>query len=210
MVVGNTPSVKEENMELTRAIESRKDESLEQESSVENSMESKNSVDGQLTLSCSLLNELDENGVGDILDKIQLSEFKEIFKSEQINGSFLDALDIGTLQSLGMNTFQAIKVLDYVERVNQSDTNESEDVSSCGQWTTAEVFDRMNEINLSSLAEFCMKNRVDGRLLESIIDKNGFDSLRTDYKVNLNALHETKVVRYVKQNWRPDVSLKRS
>ena len=207
-VVGNTPSLKEDYIKLNDEIE-RRGESLEQESVDDNSMEGKNLVDRQLIPNSSHLNGLDENGVGDILDEIQLSEFKEIFKSEQINGSLLVGLDIETLQSLGLNTFQAIKVVDYVERVNQSDINES-DVSNCGQWTTAEVRDRMNEINLSSLAEFCINNHVDGRLLESIIDKNGFDSLRTDYSVSLNTLHQTKVVRYVKQNWRPDVSLKRS
>jgi len=199
-VVGNTPSLKEDYIKLNDEIE-RRGESLEQESVDDNSMEGKNLVDRQLIPNSSHLNGLDENGVGDILDEIQLSEFKEIFKSEQINGSLLVGLDIETLQSLGLNTFQAIKVVDYVERVNQSDINES-DVSNCGQWTTAEVRDRMNEINLSSLAEFCINNHVDGRLLESIIDKNGFDSLRTDYSVSLNTLHQTKVVRYVKQNWR--------
>ena len=157
----------------------------------------------------SYINELDEDGVGEILDEIQLSEFRDIFKKEQVNGALLISLDIKTLVSLGMNTFQSVKVVDYVQRRSENEA-EASDANECARWSTRDVFDRMNDINLKSFAEFCVNNQVDGKLLRSIIDNNVFDCIRSDYSVALNHLHQMKVERYLKQGWRPDASLKRS
>ena len=165
------------------------------------------------------VDDLDEDGVGKILDEIQLSDFKDIFKGEQINGALLAGLDIETLISLGLNTFEAIKVVTYVQgwRPNEDDANEANANEANATeanvpavlWSTKDVFVRMQEINLKSLAEFCIKNQVDGKLLESVIDNEGFECLKTDYSVQINKLHERKIIKYVKQGWRPDSTLKR-
>lgn len=155
------------------------------------------------------INDLDEDGVGEILDKIHLSEFRDIFKKEQVNGALLIGLDIETLVSLGLNKFQSVKVIDYVQRQSENEAETSEAVE-CSQWSTRDVFDRMSDINLKSFAEFCLENQVDGKLLRSIIYNSAFDCLRSDYAVSLKPLHQRKVERYVKEGWRPDASLKRS
>ena len=195
---------KSSEQDLLREFSERMDEVVMKEA-----INAKNDTVESRTVNYSYVNDLDESEVGEILDKIQLSEFKEVFKREQINGALLSCLDIDTLISLGMNRFQAIKVVDYVQRWCQCEDEPSDDPNDCNHWTSRDVFDRMNEINLKSVAEFCMQHQVDGKLLESIIDNDGFDCLKTEYLVTLNTLHQRKVEKYVKHGWRPDASLKR-
>ena len=146
-----------------------------------------------------------EDDVGNMLDEIQLSDFKEIFKDEQINGALLEGLDIETLNDLGLNQFQAVKLLDYVKgwRPNEDCGGDSNDPDS---WTTEDVFKRLDEINLKLMAVFCAQNQVDGKLLQSLIDSQSLECLTQIYSVGLNKFNTNKLIRYVKQGWRPDTS----
>ena len=153
--------------------------------------------------------EENEEGVCQILDDLKLSQFKEVFQSEQINGSLLDTLNDETLIDLGLDKFQATKLLAYV-RGWRPDENEATGKDEPIFWTVNDVMANMELINLKSLAVFCHENQVDGKLMEIMIDEGVLECLRTDYDIKLRKLEETKLIKFVKKGWRPDSSLKKS
>lgn len=150
-----------------------------------------------------------EEGVCKILDALKLSQFKEIFQDEQINGALLDTLNAETLVDLGLDKFQATKLLAYIRgwRPDESEaTGEDEPIF----WTVNDVIANMELINLKTLAVFCHENQVDGKLLEIVIDEGALECLRTDYDIKLRKLEEMKLTKFVKTGWRPDSTLKKS
>ena len=153
--------------------------------------------------------EENEEGVCQILDDLKLSQFKEIFQSEQINGSLLDTLNDETLTDLGLDKFQATKLVAYV-RGWRPDENKATGKDEPIFWTVNDVMVNMDLINLKALAVFCYENQVDGKLLEIMIDEGVLECLRTDYDIKLRKLEETKLIKFVKKGWRPDSSLTKS
>ena len=167
------------------------------------------------------LDDEDVDGICNILDKLQLGEFKENFSLNQIDGELLiDIKDEDLVSDLGMTLFQARKLSLYMRgwkpdeersdynvetKSNQyvSQTSQEETVRPIETWLVEEVCKRMLSIKLSSFADFCKENQVNGSLLKGILDHDVIDSIRTDHNIKFSHIEERKLINYVTKGWRP-------
>ena len=167
----------------------------------------------------------DVNGICDMLDNLQLGQFKESFILNQIDGELLaDISEKELVSDLGMTLFQARKLClykrgwkpdeersDYHEKIENEDhvpqTSEEETDKPVDTWIVGEVCKRMMSIMLSSFADFCKENQVNGSLLKGILDHDVIDSIRTDHNVMLSGIEEKKLIRYVTKGWRPESTI---
>ena len=163
----------------------------------------------------------DMDGICNILDKLQLGEFKENFISNQIDGELLiDIKDEDLVSDLEMTLFQARKLSlymrgwkpdeersDYHEQIQNEghvpQTSEEETDKPVEAWLVEEVCKRMLSIKLSSFADFCKENQVNGSLLKGILDHDVIDSIRTDHNIKFSRIEERKLINYVTKGWRP-------
>ncbi len=150
-----------------------------------------------------------EEGISNILDKLKLSEFKETFQENQINGELIvDIEEKEFVDDLGLTLFQAKKLRFYVRGWRVFDS-EATGANEPDDWSVQDVYNRMNSVNLKSLASFCLENQIDGKLLNELMDESVLQCLREAHDVKLGSFEEKKLKRFVKGGWRPDSSMKK-
>ena len=159
--------------------------------------------------SCEDIRRETQEGVFLILEKLQLSEFGNIFQENQINGQLLTDISADDFVSdLGLSHFQAQKLMVYVRgwRPFETGVTGEDDIEYC---SVNDVFIMMGSINLNNFASFCAGNQVDGILLREILQAETLQCLRDVHGVKLSKFEEKKLIRFVKGGWRPDHSIKR-
>eukprot|EP00795_Rhopilema_esculentum_P007599 gene7599-13406_t len=154
-------------------------------------------------------------GICEILEKLCLAEFKELFIDTQIDGELLGDINEADLVSdVEMSLFQARKLYLYIrgwqldEEVMSFNADESQSDGEMAhedpeKWTVKDVFERMKSLKLSSFAEFCSEQQVNGTLLTKILDEEMLESVRKDHGVSLRRIEEKKLNNYVLKGWRP-------
>ena len=153
----------------------------------------------------------DEEGVCMILDKLNLSDYQEIFRDTQINGEFLVELEEDDfVRDLGMTKFQARKLVKFVNgwRPDQlkdlttfKDTANSLDPCD---WSSSDVMGHLKMLNLQAFSDFCQENQINGQLLKEILDKEMLQHIREHYGIKISILEEKKLQNFVLKAWRPD------
>lgn len=165
----------------------------------------------------------DVYGICDILDKLQLGDYRGAFIDQQIDGELLNDIPEGELVSdINMTLFEAKKLCLYMrgwkpddERTDYNEfTNERGDVSlqesdkaksndGVDTWFVSDVSRRMRSIKLDSFADFCEGNQVNGSLLAKMLDNDVLESVRKDHHVSLLKIEQRKLFNYVRTGWRP-------
>ena len=145
-------------------------------------------------------------GICEILEKLQLAEFKELFIDTQIDGELLGDINEADLVSdVEMSLFQARKLYLYIrgwqldEEVMSFNADESQSDGGMAQenpekWTVKDVFERMKSLKLNSFAEFCSEQQVNGTLLTKILDEELLESVRKDHGVSLKRIEEKRLI----------------
>ena len=154
---------------------------------------------------------LSEEGVTLILETLKLSDFKETFRKNQINGELLLCLDQDELVSeLKLSLFQAKKLISYVRgwrpQCNNPQSSEPSRRISLNpkNWSENDVYTHLKTINLADLGDFLHLNQVNGELLLNILDKETLLSLQIDHAIKMTSLESKKLLNFVVNGWRPD------
>ncbi|XP_065663376.1 uncharacterized protein LOC105844767 [Hydra vulgaris] len=154
---------------------------------------------------------LSEEGVMFVLDTLKLSEFKDTFRKNQINGELLLCLDQDELVSeLKLSLFQAKKLINYVKGWRpQCENLEPSEISrrislNPKIWSENDVYTHLKTINLADLGDFLRLNQVNGELLLNILDKDTLLSLQNDHAIKISSLESKKLLNFVVNGWRPD------
>ena len=158
---------------------------------------------------------LNEDGVCSILDTLHLSDFKEKFRNNQINGELLIDIEENELvNELKFSLFQAKKMTKYIkgwrpEPENLAPNEQSRRNSlNPRDWSLNDVLVHLSTINLPDLGRFCKSNQVNGDLLLDILDKDSLQCLRNDHDVKISSIDAKKLKNFVIKGWRPDSSPK--
>ena len=160
---------------------------------------------------------LNEAAVGVLLDWLQLSEFKDTFQQNQINGKLLLELEIyDFVNDIKLSLFQARKIMKYINGWRpESHTNQPTHLSRRNSlnprdWSVNDVLLHMTTINLTEFGHFCSKNQVNGDLLLDILDNETLESIKNKHDVKMTNLEAKKILNFVVKGWRPDNSPKKS
>ena len=156
----------------------------------------------------------DVAGICDVLEKLQLGEFKDAFIDMQIDGELLgDITEQDLVSDFSMTMFQAKKLCVYMEGwrpdeecepLNEYIESEAARGSDAAKWRVSDVCERMKEIRLPGFADFCSENQVNGSLLKLILGKDVLDSVRNDHHVSLSNIEAKKLIKCVTARWRPN------
>lgn len=160
---------------------------------------------------------LNETAVGAFLDLLQLSEFKNIFQQNQINGKLLLELEIHDfVNDIKLSLFQARKIMKYINgwrpesHTNQPTPSSRRSSLNPRDWSVNDVLLHMTTINLTEFGHFCCKNQVNGDLLLDILDNETLEAIKNKHNVKMTNLEAKKLLNFVVKGWRPDSSPRKS
>lgn len=151
-----------------------------------------------------------QEDVGNLLARLNLSNYIPIFYKELINGQLLQELEERTLViDLGMTHFQARKLFKYVHgwRPILRDINDNELIvvpSNPLFWSVSNVFTELQMINLQQLAFFCKDHQIDGSLLKDLIENKIIFSLKDEHGVPLSGIELSRLKAFILNKWKPD------
>ena len=123
----------------------------------------------------------------ELLQKLNLSRHKNIFKNHIVTGTLLIDSNEETFIEMGTTKFEARKLYKYIrgwrpkERLSFSNSN------SCFEnFSVQDIFIMLQRINLPELATFCRENLVDGFFLRDLVDSGYIPKfLKEEYNINL-------------------------
>ena len=140
------------------------------------------------------------------LSKLNLEKYTKKMFEEQVDMKLLVGLkEVDLIDGIGMKKFEARKAL--LNAIHgwcwsEIDTCISDNPRSL--WGLNEVVKRICEdIRMPEFAEFCAINKVDGKLLVNIVDKELIQSLRDEYDMKISKIEEVKLRKFVLQSWTP-------
>ena len=151
----------------------------------------------------------DESEILEILDLLNLSDFKATFHENQINGDLLMELNRHTfVQELQMSEFEALKLKKYIQgwRPDSPKATNLMNIESLDPavWPSKQVCAYMRSLNLCTFAAFCEENQVNGELLKSILEEDILNDIKQSYNIQMNTIEEIRLRRFVLNCWRPD------
>ena len=122
-----------------------------------------------------------------LLQKLNLSRHKNIFKDHIVTGTLLIDSNEETFIEMGTTKFEARKLYKYIrgwrpkERSPFSDNN-----GSLEHFSVHDIFIMLQYINLPILAKFCKENLVDGFFLRDLVQSGYIPKvLKEEYNINL-------------------------
>ena len=140
------------------------------------------------------------------LSKLDLEKYEMKLLEEQVDMKlFVGLREVDLIDGAGMKRFEARKAL--LNAINGWCWSE---IDTCIldnprlQWGLNEVVKKIgDDIRMPEFAEFCATNKVDGRLLVNIVDKELIQSLRDEYGMKISKIEEVKLRKFVLQGWKP-------
>ena len=122
-----------------------------------------------------------------LLQKLNLSRHKNIFKDHIVTGTLLIDSNEETFTEMGTTKFEARKLYKYIrgwrpkERSSFSDKN-----GYLEHFSVHDIFILLQNINLPILATFCKENLVDGFFLRDLVESGYIPKvLKEEYKISL-------------------------
>ena len=122
-----------------------------------------------------------------LLQKLNLSRHKNIFKNHIVTGTLLIDSNEETFIEMGATKFEARKLYKYIrgwrpkEGLSFCDNN-----PSLEKFSIQEIFVMLQRINLPILAKFCKENLVDGIFLRDLVESGYIPKvLKEEYNINL-------------------------
>ena len=123
----------------------------------------------------------------ELLQKLNLSRHKNIFKNHIVTGTLLIDSNEETFTEMGTTKFEARKLYKYIrgwrprERLSFKDNN-----SGIEKLSVQEIFVMLQRIHLPILAMFCKENLVDGIFLRDLIQSGYIPKvLKEEYNITL-------------------------
>ena len=123
----------------------------------------------------------------ELLQKLNLSRHKNIFKNHIVTGPLLIDSNEETFTEMGTTKFEARKLYKYIrgwrprERLSFSDNN-----SGIEKLSVQEIFVMLQRIHLPILAMFCKENLIDGIFLRDLIQSGYVPKvLKEEYNITL-------------------------
>ena len=137
--------------------------------------------------------------VGQVLNTLKLSKYKDSFKKQLINGQLLFNLSEEAFREMKLTHFEARKLYKYVHgwRVNTKNCGSSLQETPINYWSVKDVISVMEKINLKKLKVFIKENDVDGCLLKDIIDNGILKTLEKDYGIHLILVEQERLQGYL-------------
>ena len=123
----------------------------------------------------------------ELLQKLNLSRHKKIFKDHIVTGTLLKDSDEETFTEMGTTKFEARKLYKYIRGWRPKETSSFSDNNGCLEnFSIHDIFIKLQDINLPILATFCKENLVDGFFLRDLVESGYIPKvLKEEYNINL-------------------------
>ena len=130
---------------------------------------------------------LELSGVIKLLQKLNLSRHKSIFKDHIVTGTLLIDSSEETFIEMGTTKFEARKLYKYIRGWRPKEGFSFSDNNGCLEnFSVDNIFIMLQRINLPTLATFCKENLVDGLFLRDLVESGYIPKvLKEEYSINL-------------------------
>lgn len=155
------------------------------------------------------VNHLSIGGVQKLLSDVKLSHLQDVFRSNQIDGVLLAALDESSLKDLNATKFEARMLAAYVHgwrplTDDQKTMDETLDLSKpVEQYSVEELPSFIEKCGFPDLGIFLLKHNVDGKLFVDMISDELLCSLESEHQVVIKRYQLIKLRKIALEGYKP-------